>query len=93
MCEGGADLFPDYFSYKSQKLQVLDEKNALCLKSWIQGARIIWEEILNNQDCYSIRQLAITGEDVIALGIKQGKQVGEVLNFFASSGHGRPFKK
>ena len=36
---------------------------------------------MNNQDCYSIRQLAITGEDVIALGIKQGKQVGEVLNF------------
>ena len=81
MCEGGADLFPDYFFIQEAKVQVLDEKNALCLKSWIQGARIIWEEILNNQDCYSIRQLAITGEDVIALGIKQGKQVGEVLNF------------
>ena len=81
MCEGGADLFPDYFFIQEAKVQILDEPDALILKDWIQNARLIWEEILKNQDCYSIRQLAITGEDVITLGIKQGKQVGEVLNF------------
>ena len=81
MYEGGADLFPDYFFLQEAKAEILEESDALCLHSWIQGARKIWEQIIDNQDCYSIRQLAIKGEDVIEMGVKQGKQVGEVLNF------------
>lgn len=81
MCEGGADLFPDYFFLQEAKVEVLKEPDACCLQNWVQGARAIWEQILTNQDCFSIRQLAIKGEDVIKMGVKQGKQVGEVLNF------------
>ena len=30
-------------------------------------------------DCISLKQLAVTGRDMIALGIKPGRQIGEIL--------------
>jgi len=41
-------------------------------------------EILNNNECYSIKQLDISGNDIIALGFK-GDKVGEILNFLLES--------
>ncbi|MGN0169406.1 MAG: CCA tRNA nucleotidyltransferase [Lachnospiraceae bacterium] len=37
------------------------------------------EEILRRGDCISIPQLAINGSDLLALGVQQGKEVGEML--------------
>ncbi|MGN0311482.1 MAG: CCA tRNA nucleotidyltransferase [Lachnospiraceae bacterium] len=37
------------------------------------------EMILSRGDCLSIRQLAVNGADLIALGVKQGKDVGQIL--------------
>ena len=36
-------------------------------------------EILNKKDCFAIRDLTINGNDVMALGVPQGKQVGNIL--------------
>ena len=36
--------------------------------------------ILSRGDCLSIRQLAVNGADLIALGVKQGKGVGQILD-------------
>lgn len=38
------------------------------------------EMILSRGDCLSIRQLAVNGADLIALGVKQGKGVGQILD-------------
>ena len=38
------------------------------------------EMILSRGDCLSIRQLAVNGADLIALGVKQGKDVGQILD-------------
>ena len=80
MSEGGEDLFPDYFFIQEAKASVMDEKSRNDFMEWIQKAKAIWEKILLDHDCYSIRQLAISGEDVIALGVKQGKKVGDILH-------------
>lgn len=36
--------------------------------------------ILEEQQCFSLRQLAVNGRDLIALGIAPGKQIGELLH-------------
>ena len=36
--------------------------------------------MLQNGDCFSLRDLAVCGDDLLALGIPQGKQVGLLLN-------------
>ena len=39
-----------------------------------------YAEILENQDCMSLKNLAVTGRDLIAAGYQPGKQIGEMLS-------------
>lgn len=39
------------------------------------------EQIIENKEAYRISDLAISGKDLISLGIKQGKQIGDTLDF------------
>lgn len=38
------------------------------------------EEIINGDECFKLSHLAVNGKDIINLGIKEGKAVGEILN-------------
>lgn len=40
----------------------------------------VLEEVLNDEAAFSLRDLAISGEDVMAAGVPQGPEVGEVLS-------------
>lgn len=46
----------------------------------LQEIRRIYTGILEAGDCLDIRSLAVTGKDLIALGMKPGKEIGLVLN-------------
>lgn len=37
-------------------------------------------DILNEKECFSLKNLNINGEDIISLGIKEGKEIGSILN-------------
>ena len=39
-----------------------------------------WEEIMEKGECVSMKGLAITGSDLIAAGMKPGKEMGSVLH-------------
>ncbi len=47
---------------------------------YIEDIRGTVEEIRAHQDCLRIKDLKISGRDLIALGLPQGKQIGEVLS-------------
>ncbi len=38
-------------------------------------------EILNRNECFSLSSLAVNGDDLIALGVPQGKKIGKALEF------------
>lgn len=38
-----------------------------------------FNEILDNQECFSLKNLAINGKDIIHLGVTNGKKIGETL--------------
>ena len=40
----------------------------------------ILNEILNNDECYNLKQLAINGNDLIERGVAQGREIGNILN-------------
>lgn len=40
----------------------------------------IFEQVMKEKDCLTIKELAVNGSDLIAAGIPQGKEVGELLN-------------
>lgn len=38
------------------------------------------EEVLKEKDCFTLKELEINGNDLISIGIKQGKEIGNILN-------------
>lgn len=42
--------------------------------------RELYQEIRKNQYCVSLKSLAVNGDDLKALGIPAGKEIGEILN-------------
>ena len=40
----------------------------------------LYEEICRKQECVSLKDLAVTGSDLIALGMQPGREIGVVLN-------------
>ena len=39
------------------------------------------EEVLEDKDCFQIKDLAISGRDLIKVGIPEGKLIGKILNY------------
>jgi len=40
----------------------------------------VMKNVLEEKECFSLKDLAINGRDVIALGVPEGRRVGEILN-------------
>ena len=39
-----------------------------------------YNEIIENGDCISLKQLAVSGSDLIKAGVEAGPKLGEILN-------------
>lgn len=58
----------------------------ICLEALLQEekkaeeAKRLLEEILHRNDCLQLKQLEVTGNDLMELGVEKGKKVGELLN-------------
>ncbi|NLK22036.1 MAG: CCA tRNA nucleotidyltransferase [Epulopiscium sp.] len=57
---------PKFYKEKEERLKSLYE---------------IYKEVKQNKECFSLKELAINGEDLIKLGIKKGKTIGETLEY------------
>lgn len=76
----GKDIFPLLFSVKyadimAQSLYQREEK--LQKLSQVQQ---IYEQILEREECLSIKDLAVSGSDLIAAGMEPGREIGECLH-------------
>ena len=76
----GEELFPLYL--KVQKADMLaqseyrrDEKIARQ-----ESVKACYEEMLKQNQCVSLKTLAVTGRDLIQAGYKPGPELGEILN-------------
>lgn len=73
------ELFPYYLAVrmadaKAQSMYRRREK----LENII-AIRELWREIMDRGDCVTLRQLAVTGNDLIAIGMQPGRQMGTIL--------------
>ena len=46
----------------------------------IDAVEQLYTEILERNQCISLKTLEITGNDLLALGVPKGKQIGALLN-------------
>lgn len=76
----GEDLFAEYLEVRmadtlAQSAYQREEK----LQN-LQDIRSCYEEIMEKKQCVSLKELAVTGSDLIADGMTPGKEIGQVLN-------------
>jgi tRNA nucleotidyltransferase (CCA-adding enzyme) len=75
----GAELFPLYL--KVQRADILaqnPETHAEKLATLSEVERL-YQKILEEENCFTLKQLAVTGRDLIGAGIPAGPGLGEVL--------------
>ncbi len=78
----GVEQYPALFAVKradtmAQSAYGRDEKLA-----YIAEYERMYQEILDKQQCLTIKDLAVDGKDLIQAGMKPGKEFGEVLKKF-----------
>ncbi|MCM1193478.1 MAG: HD domain-containing protein [Butyrivibrio sp.] len=75
----GEDVFPLLFPIKyadiSAQSDYMLKQKLERLKKWEQ----LYQEMCERQECVTLKDLAVTGSDLIAAGMEPGKELGEVL--------------
>lgn len=76
----GKDLFP-YF-LKVRRADILAQNPEMTEERLRELDRLeeLYEAILAKEEAVSVKELAVDGKDLIAAGVTQGKQIGEILN-------------
>ncbi|MCR5031415.1 MAG: CCA tRNA nucleotidyltransferase, partial [Lachnospiraceae bacterium] len=76
----GPELFPDLLAV--MRADVLAQSNYEREEKLddLRNMQEHYTRIMERGDCLSLKELAVTGQDLIAAGMKPGKQLGEMLN-------------
>lgn len=76
----GEDLFPYYLEVRTADTLAQSEYMREEKLQNIRDIEECYQEILEKKECVSLKDLAISGSDLIADGMKPGKEIGFVLN-------------
>lgn len=77
----GADLFLDLLKLNradglGQAPEKWKEK-----EEYLRQVREVFDEVIKEQECFSLKDLAVSGGDLIQAGIKPGKEMGDLLKY------------
>lgn len=76
----GEDIFPLLFPVKKADILAQSEYKREEKLSNLENWQQLYEKILEEKQCVSLKTLAVTGSDLIAMGMKPGKEIGETLH-------------
>lgn len=80
MSKVGKDLFVYFLKVRRANILAQKEESQEKALADLQGLTEIYEGILERGECVCIKELAVDGKDLLSIGVKQGKQIGEILN-------------
>jgi tRNA nucleotidyltransferase (CCA-adding enzyme) len=76
----GEDLFPLFLKVKRADIGGQSEEVQQRKFEYMDQVELIYRGILERGDCLSLKRLAVTGDDLIAMGVPKGKRIGKILN-------------
>lgn len=76
----GETIFPLLFSVKYADIMAQSNYKRKEKLQRLDQIKEIYEQILEKNECLSLKDLAVTGSDLIAAGMQPGKEIGAVLN-------------
>ncbi|MGN0429868.1 MAG: CCA tRNA nucleotidyltransferase [Acetatifactor sp.] len=76
----GEDLFPSIFRVKYADVYAQSEYKREEKLEQVRRLEVYYEQILEQKQCVSLKTLALTGRDLIELGVCPGVEIGSLLN-------------
>ena len=76
----GEDIFPGLFQVMGADILAQSEYQKMEKLVNLERVHQAYDEILKRKDCISLKTLQVTGKDLIAAGMRPGKEIGETLN-------------
>ncbi len=76
----GEDLYPDLFEVK--RADILAQSDYLKKEKleYLSDYESMYEQVMEKEHCFSRKDLAVTGSDLIEAGLQPGRELGEVLD-------------
>ena len=76
----GVELFPYYLAVRMADVKAQSPYKRRKKIENIVEMRRIYREVLRNGECVTLRQLAVGGRELMALGMKPGRELGSMLS-------------
>ena len=76
----GEDIMPFLFPVKQADMLAQSSFQREEKQAYFETLKALYAKVLAEQNCVSLKTLAVSGSDLIAAGMKPGKEIGEVLN-------------
>ena len=75
----GEDIYPYLFAVRKADILAQSEYEREAKLYRLALDQQFYEEILRDEECTSLKDLAVTGKDLIEAGVQPGPQLGEIL--------------
>lgn len=76
----GEDIFPMYLSVRYADMMAQSEYLRKEKEENLKEMQSCYNQVLEKRECTDLKDLAVTGRDLIAAGMSPGREIGEVLN-------------
>ncbi len=76
----GEELFPYYLKVQRADILAQEPKTQAAKLADLEEIEYLFLKILEEKDCFTLKQLAVGGRDLIEAGISEGPVLGEVLS-------------
>lgn len=86
----GQDLFPLFLEVKEADVLAQSEYKRQAKLEHLSEVRRLYAAILRNRDCLSLQDLAVKGDDLIAAGMRPGREIGQCLSVMLQDVLGEP---
>ncbi len=77
----GEDAFPALFEIKRADIYAQSDYRRESKLQRVESWQRLYEEMLEKKQCVSLKELAVTGSDLIKAGRKPGKELGDILQW------------
>lgn len=76
----GADLFEDYVCIKYADILAQGEYMREQKLANLEQLKVYYQQIMEQEQCLTLKDLAVTGKDLMEQGMEPGKEMGKMLN-------------
>lgn len=79
--ENGVEFFPMFLKIRRADMAAQSDYHLKEREKILQGLEKMYEEVVREGDCLTIKDLAVSGRDLINNGMEPGEKIGQVLNY------------